>query len=108
MGGRNRKVAMEMVKTGKVTTTPMISGLSSNLTLLQSFRELEEELLNGQKLQGPQTADEINEFLLARGKENIKRPGGYPLFETVWKICYQVRTKRHLNDWSTHICIYRT
>ncbi|KAG8933864.1 glycerol-3-phosphate dehydrogenase [Tulasnella sp. 418] len=67
MGGRNRKVAMEMVKTGK------------------SFQELETELLNGQKLQGPQTADEVRELLDARGVDKTK----YALFDNVWKICYQ-------------------
>lgn len=44
-GGRNRRVAEAFVKTGK------------------SIKELEDELLNGQKLQGPYTAEEVN-FML--------------------------------------------
>ncbi|KAG9019349.1 glycerol-3-phosphate dehydrogenase [Tulasnella sp. 427] len=70
MGGRNRRVAMEMVKTKK------------------SFQELEKELLNGQKLQGALTALEVHQFLDAQGVGNIKRKNKYPLFENVWNICF--------------------
>ncbi|KIM32384.1 hypothetical protein M408DRAFT_326972 [Serendipita vermifera MAFF 305830] len=68
LGGRNRQVAEAMVKRGK------------------TFHELEPEMLKGQKLQGPQTALDVHEFLLTKG---TKRPNGYPLFEAVWKICYE-------------------
>lgn len=68
LGGRNRKVAEAMVKEGK------------------PFQELEESMLKGQKLQGPETALHVHEFLAARG---TKRPGGYPLFDAVWRICYE-------------------
>ncbi|CAE6424330.1 unnamed protein product [Rhizoctonia solani] len=70
LSGRNRLIAELMVKTGK------------------GFRELEEEKLNGQKLQGPQTAQELHAFLAARG-DDVRRPGGYPLLEAVWRICYE-------------------
>ncbi|GAA5988344.1 hypothetical protein JCM11641_003488 [Rhodosporidiobolus odoratus] len=63
-GGRNRKCAEAFVTSGK------------------TFDELEEELLNGQRLQGVITAEEIYSFLEARG-----RLDGYPLFEKVYKIC---------------------
>ncbi|GAA5859113.1 hypothetical protein JCM8547_004006 [Rhodosporidiobolus lusitaniae] len=63
-GGRNRKCAEAFVKTGK------------------TFDELEEELLNGQRLQGVITAEEIYTFLEGRG-----RLDGYPLFEKVYRIC---------------------
>lgn len=49
-GGRNRKCAEAFVKTGK------------------SFDELEAELLDGQKLQGTVTTEEIFKFLEARGR----------------------------------------
>jgi glycerol-3-phosphate dehydrogenase (NAD+) len=49
-GGRNRKCAEAFVRTGK------------------SFDVLEEELLDGQKLQGAVTSKEIYEFLEARGR----------------------------------------
>lgn len=45
LGGRNRKVSEAFVKTGK------------------SIKDLETEMLNGQKLQGPITAEEVN-FML--------------------------------------------
>ena len=48
-GGRNRKVSEAYVRTGK------------------SFDELEVEMLNGQKLQGPMTAKEVRFFLLNAG-----------------------------------------
>ncbi|CED82647.1 glycerol-3-phosphate dehydrogenase (nad) [Phaffia rhodozyma] len=65
-GGRNRKCAEAFVKSGK------------------TFPELEEELLDGQKLQGTITSEEIYQFLEARG-----RLDGYPLFEKVYKISFQ-------------------
>ncbi|GAA6000638.1 glycerol-3-phosphate dehydrogenase family protein [Rhodotorula paludigena] len=63
-GGRNRKCAEAFVTSGK------------------TFDELEAELLNGQRLQGVITAEEIYSFLEARG-----RLEGYPLFAKVYKIC---------------------
>jgi glycerol-3-phosphate dehydrogenase (NAD+) len=66
-GGRNRKVAEAYVTTGK------------------PIEVLERELLNGQKLQGTLTAQEVHQFLLAR-----KMVDEFPLFTTVYKICYEV------------------
>ncbi|KIO17759.1 hypothetical protein M407DRAFT_32556 [Tulasnella calospora MUT 4182] len=80
MGGRNRRVAMEMVKTKR------------------SFQELEQELLNGQKLQGALTALELHQFLDAHGVDNIKRKKKYPLFENVWKICFEGMEPERLTD----------
>jgi glycerol-3-phosphate dehydrogenase len=51
-GGRNRKVAAAFVKTGK------------------DIRTLEEEMLNGQKLQGPDAAAEVQEWLKEKGQTN--------------------------------------
>ncbi|XP_008477491.1 glycerol-3-phosphate dehydrogenase [NAD(+)], cytoplasmic-like [Diaphorina citri] len=51
-GGRNRKVSEAFVKTGK------------------SIKDLEDEMLNGQKLQGPFTADEVNYMLKNKNMEN--------------------------------------
>lgn len=70
ISGRNRRVAEDMVKTGK------------------GFQELEKEDLGGQSLQGPQTADQIHQFLKAHSSE-VKRTDGFPLLENVWKICYE-------------------
>ncbi|KAG8755844.1 glycerol-3-phosphate dehydrogenase [Ceratobasidium sp. 428] len=79
LSGRNRLIAEQMVKTGK------------------SFRELEQEKLNGQKLQGPQTALELHTFLAARG-DSVCRPGGYPLLEAVWSICFDGMAPEKLVD----------
>lgn len=65
-GGRNRKCAEAFVKTGK------------------SFDQLEKELLNGQKLQGSETAREVHNFLQARGKVD-----DYPLFKAVYSIAFE-------------------
>ncbi|KAJ3118740.1 Glycerol-3-phosphate dehydrogenase [Phlyctochytrium bullatum] len=65
-GGRNRKVAEARVTTGK------------------SFEVLEKEMLNGQKLQGTLTAKEVNQILALHQKTHE-----YPLFTTVYKICYE-------------------
>ncbi|XP_074499839.1 glycerol-3-phosphate dehydrogenase [NAD(+)], cytoplasmic [Sebastes fasciatus] len=67
-GGRNRKVAEAFVKTGK------------------SIEELEKEMLNGQKLQGPATAAEV--YLILKHKNLIDK---FPLFNAVYHICYQGR-----------------
>ncbi|CAG0914668.1 unnamed protein product [Notodromas monacha] len=63
-GGRNRKVSEAVARTRK------------------SMRELEKEMLDGQRLQGPATAAEVNVLLKERNLEN-----DFPLFTTVHKIC---------------------
>jgi len=63
-GGRNRKVSEAFVKTGK------------------SIEDLEKEMLNGQKLQGPETAVQVYKMLQKKSVENQ-----YPLFSSVYKIC---------------------
>ncbi|XP_050688665.1 glycerol-3-phosphate dehydrogenase [NAD(+)], cytoplasmic-like isoform X2 [Eriocheir sinensis] len=63
-GGRNRKVAEAFVKTGK------------------TIEELEKEMLNGQKLQGPYTALEVNHMLREKNMEDR-----FPLFTAIHQIC---------------------
>ena len=63
-GGRNRRVSEAFVKTGK------------------SIAELEKEMLNGQQLQGPHTAEEVNFMLKNKEMEEM-----FPLFTAVYKIC---------------------
>lgn len=65
-GGRNRKCAEEFVKSG------------------HSFEQVEKRLLNGQKLQGTATAEEVHTFLVARN-----RVSAYPLFEKVYQIAFE-------------------
>ncbi|KAG7247205.1 hypothetical protein CRUP_021097 [Coryphaenoides rupestris] len=67
-GGRNRKIAEAFVKTGK------------------SIAELENEMLNGQKLQGPATAAEVNRILMSKNMVDK-----FPLFNAVFQICYNGR-----------------
>ncbi|KAJ7424987.1 Glycerol-3-phosphate dehydrogenase [NAD(+)], cytoplasmic [Pitangus sulphuratus] len=68
-GGRNRKVAEAFARTGK------------------SIEELENEMLNGQKLQGPQTSAEVYKIL--KQKNMLDK---FPLFTTIYKICYEGRS----------------
>jgi len=63
-GGRNRKVSEAFVTGNK------------------SIVELEAEMLNGQKLQGPLTAEEVNYMLKSKGLEEK-----FPLFTAVHLIC---------------------
>merc|ERR1712002_84273 len=63
-GGRNRRVAEAFVKTGKY------------------IEELEKEMLNGQKLQGPQTAAEVNYMLKNKDMEDR-----FPLFTSIHRVC---------------------
>ncbi|PJF19089.1 Glycerol-3-phosphate dehydrogenase [NAD(+)], partial [Paramicrosporidium saccamoebae] len=65
-GGRNRKVAEAFVRTG------------------QSIDQLEAELLNGQKLQGPPTAREVYKWIHER--DLLDR---FPVVTAVYRICYE-------------------
>ncbi|KXN67661.1 NAD-dependent glycerol-3-phosphate dehydrogenase [Conidiobolus coronatus NRRL 28638] len=65
-GGRNRKVAEAYVVTGK------------------SFEQLEKEMLNGQKLQGTLTSQEVYDFLK---RQNLNSE--FPLFTRTYQICYE-------------------
>ncbi|OQV14754.1 Glycerol-3-phosphate dehydrogenase [NAD(+)], cytoplasmic [Hypsibius exemplaris] len=64
-GGRNRKVAAAFAANPDKT-----------------IKDLEAEMLNGQLLQGPGTAEEVNLFL-----KQTKREGEFPLFTAVHQIC---------------------
>lgn len=76
-GGRNRRVSEAFVRTGK------------------SIKQLEDELLNGQKLQGPYTAEEVNYMLKTREMEDK-----FPLFTAIFRIC-----TGHLNAKELISCI---
>ncbi|XP_051819536.1 glycerol-3-phosphate dehydrogenase 1-like protein [Antechinus flavipes] len=67
-GGRNRRIAEAFVKTGK------------------TIEELEKDMLNGQKLQGPQTSAEVYRILKQKGLLDK-----FPLFTAVYQICYEGR-----------------
>jgi len=85
-GGRNRLCAEQFVKTGKVS-------LCKASLINQPMDELERELLNGQKLQGAATAQEVNIFLKARGKTNE-----FPLFTAVYEIVFEGRDARTITQ----------
>lgn len=53
---------------------------------LKTIEELEKELLNGQKLQGPQTSAEVYRILRQKGLLDK-----FPLFTAVYQICYEGR-----------------
>ncbi|XP_077997068.1 glycerol-3-phosphate dehydrogenase [NAD(+)], cytoplasmic-like isoform X1 [Glandiceps talaboti] len=65
-GGRNRRVAEAFVRTKK------------------SIKELEVEMLNGQSLQGPHTAIEVNTML-----KNKEMEENFPLFTAIYRICHE-------------------
>lgn len=65
-GGRNRRVAEAFVRTGR------------------PIDALEEELLRGQKLQGPPTAREVYKWIVARNLTDL-----FPLFTTVYRVFYE-------------------
>ncbi|CAN8014398.1 unnamed protein product [Ixodes persulcatus] len=56
--------------------------LFSTYWKLQSIEELEKEMLNGQKLQGPETAEEV--FTMLKNKNMLDR---FPLFVAIHRIC---------------------
>lgn len=63
-GGRNRKIAEAFVRTGK------------------SMEALEKEMLNGQRMQGPQTAEEVYMMLDTKGLKEK-----FPLLVAIHRIC---------------------
>jgi glycerol-3-phosphate dehydrogenase (NAD+) len=65
-GGRNRRVAEAFVRTG------------------QSIDQLEAELLNGQKLQGPPTSREVYKWIHER--DMLAK---FPIITAVYRICYE-------------------
>ncbi|KAM8869017.1 glycerol-3-phosphate dehydrogenase 1-like protein isoform 2-T2 [Spinachia spinachia] len=65
-GGRNQRVAEAFSKSGK------------------SIGQLEKEMLNGQKLQGPATSAEVYHILQQKGLVDK-----FPMFTAVYQICFQ-------------------
>ena len=61
----------------------MLKSIFKNfLNNFQTIEELEQEMLNGQKLQGPFTAEEVNYML-----KNQNMEGQFPLFTAIHRIC---------------------
>ena len=65
-GGRNRKVAEALAKTRKVIIMNNVSA-TGNDSFFKSIEQLEAELLNGQKVQGPPTSIEVYKLLQTKG-----------------------------------------
>ncbi|KAI3382892.1 hypothetical protein SNEBB_003574 [Seison nebaliae] len=85
-GGRNRRVSSEFARTGK------------------DVEVLESEMLNGQKLQGPQAAHEVYKIVM-----NMKMEKKFPLFCAVHLI-FVKEMKVHqlineLQDHPVHVCL---
>ena len=74
-GGRNRKCAAAFAKGGR------------------SWVEIERGLLNGQKLQGTITCEDVMTCLVARG-----RVGHYPLFARIHEIAFQGKPPQSIVD----------
>ncbi|GAX76268.1 hypothetical protein CEUSTIGMA_g3712.t1 [Chlamydomonas eustigma] len=76
-GGRNRMVVMEYAKNGCCGHPNIVQQARQP----ESFDALEAALLNGQKLQGVMTSEEVQEILATRGWEK-----DFPLFTTINRI----------------------
>lgn len=76
-GGRNRKVAEAFSREKGAKT----------------IAQLETEMLNGQKLQGPETAKEVNVLLKSKNMEDR-----FPLFTSVHRICTGVENVQSFLD----------
>jgi len=81
-GGRNRKVGEAFARTGK------------------TIEQLEIDMLNGQKLQGPPTAAEVNHMLKGKNLEDE-----FPLFTSVHRMCQGVHpVDKFLDSLKNHPC----
>ncbi|GCC21042.1 hypothetical protein chiPu_0000198 [Chiloscyllium punctatum] len=58
---------------------------------LKTIEQLEQEMLNGQKLQGPQTSVEVHQILKQKGIVDK-----FPLFTAVYQICYEGKPVKDL------------
>uniref|UniRef100_A0A671KPI1 Glycerol-3-phosphate dehydrogenase [NAD(+)] n=1 Tax=Sinocyclocheilus anshuiensis TaxID=1608454 RepID=A0A671KPI1_9TELE len=65
-----------------------IHTLAIRFSVFQSLEELEKEMLNGQKLQGPATAAEDQTL---KTHLNVLSSHRFPLFNAVYEICYEGR-----------------
>jgi len=74
-GGRNRKAGEYFVRSGK------------------SFEEIEQELLGGQKLQGPHTAYEVYQAIKQRGLQQE-----FPLFCAIYNVCFENHSPEEMMD----------
>jgi len=74
-GGRNRRVGEALVRTRKTIV------------------ELENELLGGQKLQGPPASVEVFKFL--REKDKLAE---FPLMVAIYQVCYEHSPPQHIID----------
>ncbi|KTG46651.1 hypothetical protein cypCar_00010278 [Cyprinus carpio] len=88
-GGRNRRVAEAFARTGKEDaehkgTFADAEKINTDLFFFQSIEELEKEMLNGQKLQGPLTSAEVYHILKQKGLVDK-----FPLFTAVYQICFE-------------------
>uniref|UniRef100_A0A4W5NNQ8 Glycerol-3-phosphate dehydrogenase 1 like n=1 Tax=Hucho hucho TaxID=62062 RepID=A0A4W5NNQ8_9TELE len=85
-GGRNRRVAEAFAETGKTIAV------------------LEQEMLNGQKLQGPATSAEVYHILKQKGLVDK-----FPLFVAVYQICFEGKPVQEmiscLQSHPEHLCL---
>ena len=101
-GGRNRKVSEVSSNIGDniyISDTVMLA--QAFVVRKKSIVELESDMLNGQKLQGPETAAEVNHLLASKGLE-----AEFPLFTAVHKVSH-VRGNVLLNISERKVLILR-
>lgn len=79
-GGRNRKVSAAFIKSNK------------------TIEEVEKEMLNGQKLQGTTTSQEVYNFLSARNMTHE-----FPLMTAIYRVIYEKAPPESIaHDLRTH------
>ncbi|XP_071251802.1 glycerol-3-phosphate dehydrogenase 1-like protein [Salvelinus alpinus] len=61
-----------------------VSSQARGITLIKTIEVLEQEMLNGQKLQGPATSAEVYHILKQKGLVDK-----FPLFVAVYQICFE-------------------
>ena len=91
-GGRNHKC-------GRAFANRVLSagGSTSKQSSEALWASIEEDLLNGQKLQGVDTAREVAHCLAATG--HLDRPGMFPLFRRIHSIACEGGKVDTLFDW---------
>lgn len=91
-GGRNHKCGMAFAQRIQAA-----GGVNSQATSEKMWSTIEEELLNGQKLQGVDTCREVIHCLSHTGQ--LDKPGIFPLFKRIHSIACEGGNLQDLYKW---------
>jgi glycerol-3-phosphate dehydrogenase (NAD+) len=94
-GGRNRKCAAEFYTRCQDMHFSEAEGKARKEEVMRLWHEIEEELLNGQKLQGILTCFEVVDYLVTSHIWREEKSCRFPLMRIIYKI---ITTGKHFDE----------